>query len=322
MATKTATPDLDDDRLLEVVRGRMRPDDMSPLRAMVELRRRGPEAEGALLSVATDARGTPRFRHLATMGLYELGGERAEAGLARAAAAADRFTAPTVAMALGRVGGRDRLELVEEMGRIADDVGRERAAFGATLLAYRHGLGGHDVRAPRGNQLMDEPEGRGGRAIELAKARAATVRHAMEAAEREPVGVELTNTGATTLECEPNTFTWLWTVDGAERTASGERGVAGLLFRQHRFDKGQSLSAIGLVSSTRGGGQLTIHRADTGTVLYSAKLSGGELSLRAAKVPGHAAVAIEASLGRGGAVQVERAVSGTVVREARTPSRA
>jgi hypothetical protein len=322
MATTTRDPGLTRAQLLDVVRTGEEIKGIGKMRALATLQTRGRKDVGdVLLDVVADRQEAPRFRHMAVVGLYKMGATRADEALTKASRHADDLSAPTIAMALGRVGTADRLAVVEKLEGVAARHAKPRAAFGATLLAYRHRLDGHDVRPPTGNALQELGRKRS-KPIESAKARTDLAARALEALAAEPLDIALTTERGIRIACEPNTFVWLWTTDAAAHGFSAlaeQKGVAGVLFRRRRLENAYSLSAIGLGTPTRSGVRLTVHRADSGTILYSGMVApDGALDLRARNHPGLAAVAISARV-QAGVAEVATAKSAALVREARTP---
>jgi hypothetical protein len=322
MATTTREPGLTRAQLIKVVRTGRDIDGIGKMRALATLQTRGRKDVGdVLLEVVADEQEAPRFRHMAVVGLYKMGATRADEALTTASRHADELSAPTIAMALGRVGTADRLPVVEKLEGVAARHARARAAFGATLLAYRHRLDGHDVRPPTGKAFQELGRKRS-KPIVSAKARTDLAARALDALAEEPLGIELTTERGIRIVCEPNAFVWLWTTDAAAHGFSAfakQKGVAGVLFRRRRLENAYSLSAIGLATPTRTGVRLTVHRADSGTILYSGMVApDGALDLRARNHPGLAAVAISARV-QAGIAKVETANSAALVREARTP---
>lgn len=319
MATQTNEPALTKKQLIEVVRTGREIAGVGTMRALAMLRRRPRRDAGELLrEVAADPAQQARFRHMAAMGLYELGGSRADRELADAARQADDQVAPVIALGLGRVGTRDRLALVEAMTERAVAHLRPHAEFGATLLAYRHGLDGHDVKAPSGRRLqtLDDPKAL---PIEIGRATARQAEAAAKALTDQPLDVKLTIDNAQRLVCGSNSFVWLWTVKAAGDLQTVGRGVAGVLFRKSRFDETYALSGIGLATPGRSGVALTLHRADSGAVMYAGTAArDGSLQVRAVSRPGVAAVDIQVNV-KAGAVEVQSARSASVARKARTP---
>jgi hypothetical protein len=322
MATTTHDPGLTRAQLIKVVRTGQDIKGIGKMRALAALQsRRRKDVGDILLAVVADPGEAPRFRHMAVLGLYNMGGTSAEEALTTASRHADELSAPTIAMALGRVGTADDLPVVEKLEGVAARHAKARAAFGATMLAYRHRLDGHDVRPPTGKALQELGRKRS-KPIASAKARADVAARALDALADEPLGIELTTERGIRIVCEPNTFVWLWTADAAAHGFSAlaeQKGVAGVLFRRSRLENAYSLSAIGLGTPTRSGVRLTVHRADSGTILYSGMVApDGALDLRARNHPGMAAVAISARV-QAGVAEVETAKSAALARKAETP---
>ena len=114
---------------------------------------------------------------------------------------------------------------------------------------------------------------------------------ALEALRREPIGIALTGKRALSLECSPNNFTFVWnelTVNDAATGLAERKTVLGVITRKSRFLEQHSLSAVVLSTPLARGTRLTVHRADTGDVLYSGSISTGwaNSSMRTARRPG------------------------------------
>lgn len=136
--------------------------------------------------------------------------------------------------------------------------------------------------------------------------------------------MSLTTDNAQQLVCESNTFVWLWTKDVARQgfpAHARAKGVAGALFRKSQFENAYALSAVGLATPTRGAVRLTLHRSDSGKIMYAGRVApDGSLELKARNHPGLAAVNIKAKI-EAGRVEVSTAKSAAVVREAKIPKR-
>jgi hypothetical protein len=324
MSTKTQDIGLTRAQLIKVVRAGGETKGVGRMRALAALQNRSRRDAGdVLMEVLADQREAPRFRHMAAVGLYRLGGAVAEEALVAASRRADELSAPAIAMGLGRIGSAKRLATIERLEAVAAPPAKARAAFAATLLAYRHRLPGHDVRAPGGNALQELGR-RKSQPIEAAKARADLAARAAAALDETPLGVDVATENAVRIVCGPTTFVWLWARELAATgfSALAERkGVAGVLFRKSPVDNAYALSAVGLGTPTRTGVRLTVHRADSGKILYSGLVApDGALELKARNQPGLAAVAVKARI-EAGRVAVATAKSAVVVREARTPKR-
>jgi hypothetical protein len=224
---------------------------------------------------------------------------------------------------LGRIGTADSLPIVERLAEVAPAYARAQVTFAATLLAYRHRLEGHEVRAPARTtlqQLGDEQA----QSVDIRRARADDARRALEALAGEPLDAGLTTQSGLRIECEPSTFVWLWTEESSRSGVTSlaeHKGVAGVLFRKKIFDNAYSLALIGLGTPMRGGSRLTLHRAKTGVIVYSGIVGAdGSLDLQARSRPGLSAVEIRLRVDAG-AVEVAAARSAVRARETRAPRR-
>ena len=325
MASTTTVTGITRAQLISAVRTGRDIKGIGKMRALAALKQRGQKDLGPLLlEIVANRQELPRFRHMAAMGLYEMGGEPAREALAAAARRADDARAPAIAVGLGRVGTADSMRVVRRLESIAPPVAQGRLQFAATLLAYRHRLSGHDVRAIPASALQNLGRRRSQR-IESRSARGAEANRALEALAHEPLDVDLTTERAIRIECEPNTFVWLWTKETANAgfaPLANEKSVAGVLFRKRLFVDAYALSAIGLATPMRGGVRLTLHRAATGTVVYAGTITtSGLLELKTRKLPGHAAVEIRAHV-EAGIVTPVAARSAVAAPEARMPKSA
>jgi hypothetical protein len=325
MATATtAASGLTQTQLIEIVRTGVSIQGVAKLRALAALKRRSRRnVVDILLEVVANRQEAPRFRYMAAMGLYEIGGTQASRSLTAAARQADETSAPAIALGLGRVGAADSIRVVERLRDISPRYAKDRVEFAATLLAYRHGLSGHDVKTTRARALQNLGRGRA-QTIDSRPARTNEAVRALEAFTDEPLGLDVTSDQAIQLNCEPSTFIWLWTKETAGTGFTSlfeEKGVAGVLCRKHPFENAYALSAIGLATPGQRGIRLTLHRAESGAVLYSGSVStDGLLVLKARNWPGLAAVDIKGRV-QAGRVMVTTAKSAVVVRKAWTPKR-
>lgn len=326
MATKTAETEVTVAELVEVVRTGEPSHGIGKMRALATLQRAGtPTASAALMDVASDAGEEPRFRHMATMGLYELGGKQGAERLQALAEQPDLPRPADIALGLGRIGTAQQMATLERLSEVSGRQDRPRIDFAASLLAYRLGLAGHEVRAVPANQLQDLGRKRA-RAIEVGKAGRKDIGLALGALEAEPLGVELTSERAARLECGPNTFVWLWSEAvrrGGLASLGDHKDVMGVLFRQRQFKAGFAISAVALATPRRGDSHISVHRASDGRIMYDGSLApDGSLQLRARQHPGLAAVDIRANLAESLAFEVTSARSAVLVPKAKTPKAA
>lgn len=276
------------------------------------------DSRSMLKDIAADRQSESRFRHMAIQGLYQKGGRLLNDDLVEVAQHADEVTAATVAAALGRTGPANQIGLVKELGSITAEHLKSRADFALTLMSHRHGISGNDAQAPTARQ-MQELEG-DGEDMEIRPASTAEAKLALAALKVSPVDIDLTVAKAHHIQCQPNTFVWLWNAELANTDVSrAGKGVAGVLMRRSRFEDRYALSSFGLTSPTRGGARLTIHRADTGKVLYAGRVAlDGALQLDARDHPGLAAIDLRAVVDSG-RLEVDSAKSARIAKPARVP---
>lgn len=323
MATQTREPELTTQQLLRIARTGNEIGGIGPMRALAALQHEGPRNAGEVfLELMTDEARLPRLRRLAALGLYRLGGGRGRSALHAAAERADAVSAPTVAMGLGRIGAAESLDRIERLEAKAPAHTRDRVRFAATLLSYRLGLPGGDVRAPTARSMQELGRKRA-KPIEVTTARRDAVARALEALTDDPLDVDLTEENAQRITCEPNSFVWAWTrraAGGDPASLSREKGVAGVLFRQKLFENAYTVSAIGLATPVRNGVRLTIHKASSGEIAYAGFVGrDGTGSLQAREQPGLAAIELAGQLSDGG-VELDRARSAITAPSARVPA--
>jgi hypothetical protein len=322
VATQTLEPDLSRAQLIQVVRTGREVKGVGKMRALATLQLRGRRDVSELfLEVAAADDEPPRFRQLAALGLYRMGGPRAQEALEAAAGRADAATAPTIATGLGRIGPPESMDTIDQLERKAPAHARDRVAFAATLLAYRFNLDGHDVRAPAGNALQQLGRKKA-RPIEVTVARQDVAARALESLADDPLGIELLPKAALRISCEPNTFVWVWAAraeGGDPAVLMREKGVAGVLFRRRLFENAYALSAIGLVTPMRGGARLTVHRAASGLIEFAGTFDAdGSGELRARDHPGLPAVEVQGRL-TAGRLEITKAMSAILAPKANEP---
>lgn len=323
MATQTREPDLTRQQLLRILQTGNEIKGIGPMRALTVLQhKRRPNVAELFLELMTDDARLPRLRRLAALGLYRIGGERGRSALHAAAERADAVSAPAVAMGLGRIGAADSLDRINRLETRSPAHARDRVRFAATLLAYRLGLPGGEVRAPTGRSMQELGRKRA-RPIDVTSARRDVVALAFEALSDDPLDVDLTEENAQRITCDPNTFVWAWTrgAAGADpATLAREKRVAGVLFRQRLFENAYALSAIGLATPVRNGVRLTIHRASSGEIVYAGFVGpDGKGSLQAREHPGVAAIELAGELADG-RIEISRARSAIIASPAREPT--
>lgn len=315
----TTTQPIDREELTRVIRTGDPIRAVGPMRAVALLSSgQVPDARDLLVDVVVDRALQPQLRIAATRGLYRSAGRAPGRPLTEMASHADEWTAAPLALALGRVGGEDSEAVVARLERLAPAHLRGQVAFARTLLSYRHNLGTHPVRTPRA-QLLQDPA-RATSVIGITAAARRDTASALKALDADPIDLDLVAESARRIDCQPNTFVWLWNRALAAPERPAENMVAGVLTRQDRFGRGHSLSRIALLTPRRTTTTLTIHRAASGEIEYAGSISPrGELTLRALRLPGLAAVAIEGRVSDH-ELDLGTALSATTVRAARAPA--
>ena len=324
MTTRTRDPDLTPEQLAGIVRGSEPDKGIGKMRALAALQLRPTEdASGLLQQILADKKEPPRFRHMAAIGLSRLGGGAARKQLAEAARRADEASAVPIALGLGRVGSPEDLAIVERLVEIAPSHARARAKFAAILLAYRFALPGHEVAVPPVRELQSADRDRA-RPIVVRPAAPAEAGRALNALEIEPLDARITPADAARFECQPNTFVWLWSADGGgnQLGARKDRAVAGILTVRSPVEDTYSVSLVGLVTPGRGGNLITLHRPQSGEMMYAGTVDAeGRFVLKARDWPGLAAVEISGRI-VDGKIEAAVALSATVVATAKVPKRA
>ena len=227
-----------------------------------------------------------------------------------------------VALGLGRIGSPERLGLVERLAEQVTRASKAKAAFAATLLAYRHRLSSRTAEIPRASDLLELGRAES-RTIRFESADRDTAALALRALAGRPLDVSLVTDAAQLIHCEPNVFVWLWNKEALAHGpgALDANAVAGALFRRNEFDKTFSLSAIAFATPQRGAHALTLHRPDSGRVLYAGTVDeDGTLSLQTHRSPGAAAIVLKARLDSG-RIEASSAESTVRTAERKTPER-
>ena len=325
MTTRTRDPDLTPAQLIEIMRGGAPDQGVGKMRALAAIQLRPTRQTGNLLmEILADKEEPPRFRHMAAAGLYRLGGTAARNLLVTAAERADADTAGPIAMGLGRVGSLDDMAVIERLEKIAPAHARNRARFAATLLAYRFGVEGHDVTSLAARDLQSLNAARA-QPIAFRPAPADEAGLALRALETDPLDVGVALDNAAHIECRPNTFVWLWAKEARANQPAAFRNakaVAGILLVRSPVEETYSLALVGLATPGRSGSLLTLHRPQTGHVLYEGNIgTDGQFTLKARAWPGLAAVEISGRVADG-KIEAAVALSATVVTKAMTPKQA
>jgi hypothetical protein len=326
MTTHVLPVPLSDQQLVAIVRtGRAR-DGVSVLGAMAALRSRPMDGKRELFgAVIVDATRPPRLRHMAAVGLYELGPGVGEEALVDAADRVDPATAVTVATGLARIGSADALATIGRLATIAEPA-PERIAFARSLLAYRHRLDGHEIEFPA-DRLLDLPPGEPSSVVDI-RAAGEEARRALSAVEREPIGVALDAENAIHIVCGDTHHVFAWNA----RRAAGDlddlderKDLLGVVFRKSPIEDTYALAAF--VLATPAGpstARITVHRAASGEPVFAGtiELTNGLPGFRfqAVRRPGAASVAVQGRV-RGADLDMERADSARRALAGREPRR-
>jgi hypothetical protein len=327
MPTRIAVPEIAVDELVRVVDRDSPPRvAISKMRAILALRHSGsPHKRQVFAAVLADPRELPRFKHMAVAGLLELGGERAEEALIENLQYADEYTADAFALALGRVGSPRSAEVVRTLRSVARPAFGDQVDFAVSLLAYRHNLPGDEVDVPSGDELLSVQAETGLIPIEVTPADDAAVASAMRALEREPLGIEITGAGASSIVCGPNRFLLIWNreFEGARFAKLRKRkGVAGVQFLKSRFNDEYSVASLVLVTPRGEHIAISVHTPRGEAVMAgSTRFEGGSfsgLTLQSVQRPGAAVLEFKGAVSDG-RLQVDEARSSAVVVERKLP---
>jgi len=288
------------------------------MRALTALQRRaGPDATGALQRVASSKKEDSTFRHMAIVSLYRMAGRDSRAALLKIARTATGEPAADIAMVLGRIGEPDDRPLIVRLTKLAPAHARKRARFGLALLDYRYGeksaaLQLKDVKPGRSRVREWQP-------IALGAPQRKDLEEVSAALEREPLGFELALSRARKITCLPNTYIWVSTPEAEPETLLRRNCVAGALFRRNDIMGTYSLSLLGLATAKAGAAILTLHRPESGDVIYCGEVaSNGAWKLASTSWPGLAPVQINGNVDRA-EIAFEAARSATSVQTALKP---
>lgn len=329
MPTQTIPEGINDSELIRVINtGQRQPGEPSKMQAMAALRTsRSYRREQVFSSILADRQEQPRFRRMAVMGLYELGGARAERVLIEHWRNADEDIAPTIAQALGRIGTARAASVLRDIEALAPPAARARVAFAASLLAYRHNLDGNEIEVPKGDRLIGLAPDSESTEVRVIEPHYREKNLAMEAIRREPLGVSLTSQNGQQFECGPNTFVFLWNRSfpwRGLRGIIGRKGVAGVLFRKSRFEDKYSLSSVVLGTPDGNVYQLSVHNS-SGEILYAGMMdlsaANGRFDIQACRRSGAVPIEFKGAI-RNGQMVMESARSAVTVHNPRRPTRA
>jgi hypothetical protein len=219
------------------------------------------------------------------------------------------------------------LPIVLELESKVKPVLRNQVQFAASMLAYRHNLGGHEVSVPTGNQLLNIESGAPVVSIRVTDARPSDSELATGALKRDPIGISLTPQGAQRIECDPNDFLLVWDNEfGGRRFArlKQRKGIAGVLFLKSRFEEDYCISALVLATPGERDVAISLHKpwgavVSAGSLQFENESSAG-LVLKSVRRPGAAAMQFSGSI-TNGRLKIEGAQSAATVLNRSVPKR-
>ena len=329
MPTQTVPEAIDDSQLISIINtGQPGSAGLSKMRAIAGLRRsRSTQKVEIFSSILANRHEQPRLKRMAAMGLYEVGGYRAEQALIENSRNADEDIAPVIAQALGRIGSARSAPILRELLANAPRAARVRETFAVSLLAYRHNLDGNEIEVPSGDSLIELLPSSDSVEIRVTEPDMRKSNRALAALRREPIGVSLTTQNAHQFECGPNTFVLLWNGAFSLRRlgrSNMRKGVVGILYRQSWFDDDYSLSSVILGTPDGNGLQISAHNSG-GKVLYAGMIdlstAHGRFDIQACLRDGANPIELKGEISNGQMV-LESARSAVTVHNPRIPSRA
>jgi len=288
------------------------------MRALSALQRRGGEGAIEILRrVAADKKEEASFRHLAIVGLYRLLGRDAREAFLKIAHSVEGEPAADIATLLGRIGEPGDRQAIDRLIERSPRHARKRARFALALLDYRSGeknraLQLRNVKSTRKRvrewqKISSEP----GNERDLLEAAAAL--------EREPLDIEFNLKRARKISCPPSTFVWVPTAEAEDAPFFGRNCVVGLLLRRNEITCTYSMSLFGLATTKGKSAALTLHRIETGDVIYVGEITPkGSWDLRATAWPGLAPIQIKGRF-EGADISFDEARSATSVEPALVP---
>jgi hypothetical protein len=288
------------------------------MRALAALPHADSAKAGTILEeVARNKKEEPNFRHMAVLGLYHRNGVGAREALIRTARTAEGTLAADIAMLFGRIGEQADRKTIVKLIEATPRHSRAIAKFALALLDYRFGERG------RGLALKDvEPtrkrlgEWQEISVLALPRKHLEEVKAALSV---EPVSVEFEMSRAKKIACGPETFAWVPTVASGAELPANRNYVAGVLLHLNPVTLTYSLSRIGLVTSNAKRAILTLHRPQTGAIMYIGNVDpSGSWELRSTAWPGLAPIQIKGT-NKSGEIAFEMARSSTSVQRARGP---
>jgi hypothetical protein len=276
-----------------------------------------------LRNILNDHDRPPRIRRAAAIAVARAGTPAGLKALREALSIPHPLIRRTVLGSLGRLGNRHTLAWLDEWRETRDM--HRTLQWARALIAYRHGLPGHELRAPRSAVEMGVRADEAERIVVRQASHRDTARITKELSEDVPGGISLAGTDALRLACGPRRYIYLWNNavlgdDLAERLQQ-KKALAGVLAELFAEKSSPGTWAVKYMILThprrRPAGFVILGTTRGGTVTYRGsaivEADAVSLSLSAVSVPGAVPLEISGTV-RGSRIAVESAVSGVLRR--------
>lgn len=272
-------------------------------------------------SVLGDRRQAPVVRQTAAHYLGKIDRPPALAALKDSLRVRDPLVRGAVLRSLGRIGDQETIRRVARMqDGLRGWLARE-AKFAVTLLAYRHGVEGYEVRLPRDNLLTP---GRRSRDLEMRPARPAEREALQRSLTFEPLGMPAAHEHAYRLNCGPRKMLVVLNRDLVESGDLAGRLTKPTLAAQvlHWHDHDEAYAPIFyLLTHTQRDGNVRIGILNSGGRLCCAGFATtsdrvATFVVRAVDIPGNTPAHVEGRFELG-AIELEHAKVGLAVRRSR-----
>jgi hypothetical protein len=287
-----------------------------------------PEREALLASVVENPREDSRQRSAAAIALGHVLSPHAERLLSRAARNAPPEVLPEVLTALGRIGGTDALDVIDQFLTTTSKSVGAAARFAGALIAHRFGLAGHDLPVPSARELLPEPSANA-RPIVVGPPAPEEARTILASLAREPYGVALHAASMLQFRCGTDVNTLCLNEEfigtHSARLLLERKALLGLVALESRTPGEHTISYVLLStpSPMRATLDLLAPRCNGSAALGGSGTAVGEeirFALRSIDRPGARAVTLDGTL-RSGHVALRVALISTTRRPAPRPHR-
>lgn len=266
------------------------------------------------------------IRSAAAMSLGRIMTLRAEEMLIKNSQIADQGVLADVVKALGRIGDRSALVVLEKVKQNAIGLAAEQARFAAALISHRLGVAGNDLPVPTSEDLLALP-GNTILAIQVTRANASEAEESLHSLAMEPFGIDFAKDFTYQVRCGRSTRMIMLNRDFTDSDAIKKlierKAFLGVVATRFEESDMYSPSFLLLTSPVKQSSMINIliHRT-TGALAFSgtAQVEGdlATFSIRTISQPGANPVQIEGTF-TDGKLNITTALSATFRQKRRQP---